>query len=209
MPYQDAQPQATPVTVQPSPAPTLPSTPATAAEMYEALRAQGRVLDGQLNELEHARDELADQLRNPIVTGADRAGLESRLAQLDSRISQIEAQRLTSDQQIALAAGQPGAVIVRPDPPDSVADEVLAFGAFMSVIILFPLTIAWARRIWRRQTVVQAIPPELGARLVSIERAVDAVAVEVERIGEGQRFVTQLMSTRREGEAQQLPHGRP
>lgn len=209
MPYQEAQPQATAVTVQPTPAPAQPSPPATAAEMYEALRAQGLILDNQLNELEHARDELADQLRNPIVTGADRSGLEARLAQLDSRISQIEAQRMVSDQQIAQAAAQPGAVIVRPDPPANRADEVLEFGAFLSVIILFPLAIAWARRIWRRQTVIQAIPPELGTRLASIERAVDAVAVEVERIGEGQRFVTQLMATRREGEAHQLPSRQP
>ena len=76
--------------------------------------------------------------------------------------------------------------------------------AVLLFIVAIPMTIAYARRIWRRQTVIQAIPPELGDRLVSIERAVDTVALEVERIGEGQRFVTQLMSQRRDAEGRLL-----
>jgi hypothetical protein len=206
MPFQEAQPQATTVTVQPAPTATLPSTAATASEMYEAMQAQSRELDSQLRELEGARRRLANELRDPTVMGADRTGLEARLGQLDGRITQIEAQRLVAGQQLALAAAQPGAVI---QPPDSIRDDIHAFSAFLTVVIAIPLTIAWARRIWRRQTVVHAIPPELGDRLVSIERAVDAVALEVERIGEGQRFVTQLMAARREGEPHQLPGQQP
>ena len=37
---------------------------------------------------------------------------------------------------------------------------------------------------------------ELEDRMVRVEQAVDAIAVEVERIGEGQRFVTKLLSDR-------------
>ncbi len=36
--------------------------------------------------------------------------------------------------------------------------------------------------------------PELGDRLTHLEQSVDAVAVEVERIGEGQRFMTRLFT---------------
>ena len=91
-------PQVTATQATPAPAPpaaipgqllTPPppqTSPATAAEMYEALRAQGRVLDNQMNELENVREDIADQLRNPAVTGADRAGLETRLGQIDGRI---------------------------------------------------------------------------------------------------------------------------
>jgi hypothetical protein len=38
------------------------------------------------------------------------------------------------------------------------------------------------------------IPPEVTARLERIEQAVEAVAIEVERISEGQRFTTKLLS---------------
>ena len=37
---------------------------------------------------------------------------------------------------------------------------------------------------------------ELEARLERIEQAVDTIAVEMERIGEGQRFVTKLLAER-------------
>ncbi len=196
VPPQEATPVAPPplATVQ---APTL-GAPATAAEMYEAMRAQARVLDDQIRSLERSRERLATELRNPAVTGADRTGLEARLGQIDNRISQVEAQRLVADQQVALAAAQPGAVVVPPPPPDNIRDDVLGFLAIITILVAVPLTFAWARRIWRRQTVVQAMPPELGDRLATIERAVDTVAVEVERIGEGQRFVTQLLAARRD-----------
>lgn len=36
-------------------------------------------------------------------------------------------------------------------------------------------------------------PPELTNRLTHLEQAVDAVAIEVERIGEGQRFITRSL----------------
>ena len=38
--------------------------------------------------------------------------------------------------------------------------------------------------------------PETEERLVRIEQAVDAIAVEVERISEGQRFTNRLMAER-------------
>jgi len=44
----------------------------------------------------------------------------------------------------------------------------------------------------------------LEARLAKIEEAVDTIAVEMERMGEGQRFVTKLLTDRT---AQQLPDG--
>lgn len=49
------------------------------------------------------------------------------------------------------------------------------------------------------------IPSEVMNRLERIEQAVDAIAVEVERISEGQRFTTKLLSEGRPGNA--LPAG--
>ena len=42
----------------------------------------------------------------------------------------------------------------------------------------------------RPSAAVPATSPELANRLTHLEQAVDAVAIEVERIGEGQRFIT-------------------
>jgi hypothetical protein len=42
--------------------------------------------------------------------------------------------------------------------------------------------------------------PELSSRLTNLEQSLDAIAVEVERVGEGQRFMTRLFNERREKE---------
>ena len=64
--------------------------------------------------------------------------------------------------------------------------------------VLFPLARAWARRIENRGESPLAMSGELTARLDRIERAVESVALEVERISEGQRFVTKVLAERHE-----------
>ena len=58
---------------------------------------------------------------------------------------------------------------------------------------LFPLFRAYAKKI-ERSSQTTMIPAEVTARLERIEQAVEAVAIEVERISEGQRFTTKLLS---------------
>jgi hypothetical protein len=45
------------------------------------------------------------------------------------------------------------------------------------------------------------------ARIERIEQAVDSIAIEMERVSEGQRFVTKLLSERATPPAEQLPPG--
>ena len=51
------------------------------------------------------------------------------------------------------------------------------------------------------------LPAEVTSRLERIEQAVDAIAIEVERISEGQRFTTKLL-TERSGEVSRLTEPR-
>lgn len=53
-----------------------------------------------------------------------------------------------------------------------------------------------AIRIWRFGNSVSVIglPGELDYRIVQLEQSVDAIAIEIERVGEGQRFITQLLT---------------
>jgi hypothetical protein len=71
------------------------------------------------------------------------------------------------------------------------------------VAVLLPISLAFARRIWRRgSAAVSALPQEVMDRLTRLDHAVDSVAVEVERIGEGQRFMTRLFTDKASPEAQ-------
>lgn len=59
---------------------------------------------------------------------------------------------------------------------------------------LYPVIRAYARRM--EAGARASVPPDVIARLDRIERSVEAVAIEVERISEGQRFTTKLLSDR-------------
>jgi hypothetical protein len=82
--------------------------------------------------------------------------------------------------------------------PDGVVDIVVAVATMIVLVAVgSPIARAYARRIDTRTTAAPAIlPVEVAQRLAAIEQAVDSVAVEVERISEGQRFTTKLLSER-------------
>ena len=170
----------------------------SASAVYQGFVNQRRELRGQLETLQDSRNQLSEQLQDPMVRGADRAGLEQHIGELDARISALDKQIAAADAQVAQAAAVPGAIV--PDPPivrNGPPEEAFVLGGIFIVVVLFPLTIAYARRLWRRGAVaVSALPQELMDRLTRLDHAVDSIAVEVERIGEGQRFVTRVLAER-------------
>jgi len=91
-------------------------------------------------------------------------------------------------------------------PPQAV-DLAVAFFITIAVIIIgLPLARAFARRMDRRGAATQ-VPTEISSQLTHLNQAVDAIAVEIERISEGQRFTTRLLSEQRDAGRQTLPSG--
>jgi hypothetical protein len=88
--------------------------------------------------------------------------------------------------------------------PQQVVDISVAFFLTMAAIIIgLPLARAFARRMDRRGGAAQ-IPNEIASQLTQLNQAVDAIALEVERISEGQRYTTRLLS---EQQSAKLPAG--
>jgi len=71
------------------------------------------------------------------------------------------------------------------------------------MVIGMPLARAYARRLENAPT---GVPSDVTARLQRMEQAIDAIAVEVERISEGQRFTTKLLSERGNAQSAQNAH---
>jgi len=66
-----------------------------------------------------------------------------------------------------------------------------------SFLLVFPFAIALARRVWVRGGArPTAVNIENSPRLQRIEQAIESIALEVERIGEAQRFTTKLLAER-------------
>ncbi len=68
-------------------------------------------------------------------------------------------------------------------------------GMFMIIVLAIgvPLVRALGRR-WEKEARLPRGDPETSQRLANIEQAIEAIAVEVERISEGQRFATRVLT---------------
>ena len=194
----------------PPPTPAAPAAPpapnvvvytgqsgSNASAIYEAAKAQRRELESQLENLQDRRSELSEELQDPMVSGVNKTGIEQRVTELDARISLLDKQIAESEARVAVAAGVPGAVVPDRPPPrrEGPPEEVFVLAGIFIVVVLFPLSIAYARRLWKRgAAAVASLPAELAERLTRLEQGMDAVAMEVERIGEGQRYMTRMFA---------------
>ncbi len=77
---------------------------------------------------------------------------------------------------------------------DGVAVPIVLFVSVAVTAIGMPLAKAYAKRVDRDPR--PSVPPDVTARLERMEQALDTIAVEVERISEGQRFTTKLLAER-------------
>ena len=80
-------------------------------------------------------------------------------------------------------------------------DIVVPIAGMLMIIIIsigVPLVVALGKK-WQRDADAPRAPsmlPELAERLQHMEQAIDAMSIEVERISEGQRFVTKILADR-------------
>jgi hypothetical protein len=82
-------------------------------------------------------------------------------------------------------------------------DVVVAVSLFATVAFAVrTIANAWGRRLDMRANAASS--DVVASRLERIETAVDAIAIEVERIAEAQRFMARLSTER---DAQRLPSG--
>ena len=146
---------------------------------------------------ELSRDQLKQQIREQV-----------RQATSDARQAVTEAQRAARE-----AQGLPGQAVPPPvgiptlggrgmpwerDIPPRVKDVSIAFFVmFAAVIIGLPIMRAIGKRIERGAPARAQIPAEMQAQIQHLMQSVDAIAIEVERISEGQRFAAKLLAERK------------
>jgi multidrug efflux pump subunit AcrA (membrane-fusion protein) len=161
----------------------------------EQAREQAR--DAAQQAREQARDA-AQQARQEARAQADQARAQADLARVQAQEAVDQAQRQMQD---AFGRGRSGLGPVFPplpggrQIPDGAVVMTIAFFVMCAVIAIgYPLARAFGRRIDRKSVMSPNADPDTRARLERIEQAVDAIAVEVERISEGQRFTTKVIA---------------
>jgi len=166
------------------------------AEEVATIRAQRRELSNQIENVRGRRNSLARAYER--ADGASKSGLEQQLRILDQRLTQMEAdlaesgRALTNSPALEASTGVPFQFF------NLSSGQVTGISIVFILFVLGPLAGSFGRLLWRRSS-KPTTPPgwnEAAQRLERLEQAVDTIAIEVERVSEGQRFMTKIMTQR-------------
>lgn len=86
-------------------------------------------------------------------------------------------------------------------------DIVIPIAGMVMIIVIaigVPLVVSLGKK-WQREALQPKVPQDVSARLERMEQALDAVAIEIERISEGQRFTTKLLAERQPEAVRAVP----
>jgi hypothetical protein len=159
--------------------------------------------DAQRVDTRELRDQIRQQVRDAVAASAEaraqaQAGIPAPpTPPADPRVFTIQG---PNGERTTIGMPPPGEII----PPQAVDISIAFFLMVAAIIIGLPIARAFARRMDRKGGGPAQIPREVTEQLTQINQAVDAIALEVERISEGQRFTTRLLSEQRDAR-QTLP----
>jgi hypothetical protein len=164
---------------------------------------------GNAQDVQRAARELRDAIRanvdQHVIQARAEAAAQAALAQT-GQLPPVPPVPPTNPRTFTIQGPQGQTVVSGFDnviPPQAV-DISIAFFIMLAVIIIgLPLARAFARRM-DRKTGGGQVPTEIASQIAHLNQAVDAIAVEVERISEGQRFTTRLLTEQRDS-GQTLP----
>lgn len=167
----------------------------SAFEVQILTQVRGALRQQLAQEREAAARERAQE--NPVGAAehaARAARIEEGLAEIDAQLGgapgELEAAIIDGVEAATEQAAAP--VVVGELVPDGVVAISLGFFAMVVLLVLgWPIARAVGRRSERRRAVVDA-DPQVHVQLRTLEQAIEAIAGEVERLGEGQRQLARL-----------------
>lgn len=189
-----------PATPQPSPFEITaqgPTRPITQQEI-NILRSQRGEMSDQLQSAQNRRERVLNELRT--APAGTEPGLQQQYQVLSDRIVAIENDIEASGR--VLRTGQVPAGIVLVPPRSSLRSgnrtDDAERGAALAATVLIPIGVIFMwralrrrRRGGRREVEMTA---EQDSRFERLEQAVDAIALEIERVGESQRYQAKLLT---------------
>jgi len=189
----------------------------------DALRRSRDELTDQLERVTEQRGELAQQRLNAEARAQSAANpaldrrlmqeYEGQITQLGERGAQLQRQIAQADEAIARAVAQgvgsaePGepvaSTVISVPSEDFAGREALLRQRYESLMVaeaaglILVSVIVW-RVMWRRAQRKAATLFASNTDVTGMKLAIDAIAVEVERIAENQRYATKLLQERAE-----------
>jgi len=175
------------------------------------LRAHADALKLRVSDLEMQVGQIAEARSNlgPNVSPEERQQFAKPMADATHELASARIQLEATQKQISeLETARDARTVISvppPMPPETVFGrehvEMAGIGLFA---LLIPIVLAYTRRIWQRGGREQPVNLAESDRLQRMEQAIESIALEVERIGEGQRFTTKLLADRQPEAAARL-----
>ena len=193
------------------------------AKEFEQLRTRSRELRLRTSDLQ-AREQQLRESRLQTPAGPDRAAVDRQwlnvrheitastleLEGINERMSDLRVQREQAAREQAArdqaareqaareqAARAVTVVPTRASEPAAAEVSWLAdAGRSMLILVMAPILIVLVYRLFVRNSSRDANALDSSARFQRMEQAIEAIAMDVERIAEGQRFTTRILAER-------------
>jgi len=181
----------------------------------QRLQAMAADLRVKIGDLEVRRDQVARQ-RDEVMP-PDRAPYLKQFADVQHDLNVAQGQLSVVSAQLAelqhardLQQAREAQQVLTMPPPDPFNEAQLRGIEIGGFILMIPIVLAFARRIWVRSRPHGAsFDFDSSPRLQRMEQAIESIAIEVERIGEAQRFTTKVLTERQpEPVASRIPPAR-
>lgn len=176
-------------------------------EAIGALQAQAQLLKTRIEKLGAEIAETKASMNAPgsapmmQINQMRLTGLESRRIDAEEALQRVEDQLagigITPATVEVVGTPAPFDPLIPFDPNQDALQEKIAIIAVSAIVFIgAPIAVAISRFVWKRTTtrVVPAANPDDTKRLERVEQAVDTIAVELERMTEGQRYLTRLLA---------------
>jgi hypothetical protein len=160
------------------------------------LQSVSTELSKELSRSVARREALQGQL-DGATSASQRASLRRQIATADEEVAKLQA---GIDKLNAKTSTHVGVQYIPPIPPmNDIVPTTMIISVVAIIFVGFPLAIAFARLLWKRAnqplgSAASQLPADSTRRFDHLEQAIDAIAIEVERISENQRYLTKLLS---------------
>ncbi len=166
--------------------PALPMTPQM-SQAQTAQMAQDAAQQAQQN-AQQAAQQAAQAATDGQSAAADGAGI-IRIEGGDGKVITFGPDGMNVTQ-----TGQAPPLPIVTIPKEAMIISISFFVMIVLVIVGWPIARAVARRMDRASVAPARVPADQTEQLRRIEQAVEAMAIEMERVSENQRFVTKMLS---------------
>ena len=182
-------------------------------EAAAAAAAQARGIAQAAREQAQAAREQAQAARDQAQAARGQARGERTDAQQASQdggapvtitINTADGKTITLQNPTADALARVGFPGQAPPQPDDPGPYIVGGISIISAAVVLLVALTQLFRFKMRGVMPSALPTDLTQRLARMEAGIESTAVEVERISEGQRFTTRLLSDR---ERVEVPRG--